>query len=119
MKKKVLYGLSIFLLICISISSLPLSLLHHHDHKNDCDVASNLPSNLKKDKDTYPKHYHSHSDDCFLCFKSHLSSAKENVVYSKISLNFNRIIYVDRISSICSLHIIELKGRSPPLVLFS
>lgn len=118
MKTRVLYGLSLFILICISISSLPLSLLHHHDHNDECDVVSNLPAKLKKDKDLYPKHYHSHSDECFLCFTTHFSKANENIVYSKIILNSNKILFFDRIHSTESLNIIELKGRSPPPTLF-
>lgn len=118
MKTRVLYGLSLFILICISISSLPLSLLHHHDHKDECDVVSNLPAKLKKDKDLYPKHYHSHADECFLCFNSHFSSAKENTVHTKTVLFSNKIIFIDRILTIHSYPIIELKGRGPPSMLF-
>jgi hypothetical protein len=118
MKKRILYGLSIFILICISISSLPLSLLHHHDHKNECDVTSSLPTKLKKDKDLYPKHYHSHADECFLCFNSHFSSAKENTVHTKAVLFSNKIVFIERILPILSHPIIELKGRGPPSKLY-
>lgn len=118
MKTKVLYGLSVLILICISVSSMPLSLLHHHDHKNDCDVASNLPAKLKKDKDLYPKHYHSHGDECFLCFKTHFSKVKEGNIYSKTILISNKIVFVDGIYFIQSLANIELKGRGPPSILF-
>ncbi len=111
------YGFSVLLLICISMSSLPLSLLHHHDHKNDCDVSSNIPSKFKKEKDSYPKHYHSHSKECFLCFQSHFSSTNEVKVYTKTILSASDVVFISKNYIPQSLKLIELKGRGPPALL--
>lgn len=110
-----MYGLSILLLLAISVSSLPLSLLHHHDHKNECDIASNIPLKFKKEKDTYPKHYHEHDADCYLCFNSHLLNTCLDVNATNQYLFGIQFNYTIKNYSINAISIIELKGRAPPI----
>jgi len=102
------------MLLCISISSLPLSLLHHHEHEPTCEAGVNIPLKFKKDKDLYDKHIHSHGKECFLCFQSHLSNAKINTVFSKILLSSIDVFYIDQVYQLKNISLIELKGRSPP-----
>lgn len=102
------------MLLCISISSLPLSLLHHHEHQLTCEAGVDIPLKFKKDKDQYNKHFHSHEKECFLCFQSHLSSTKENIIYTKIVLNGIDVFFIEKEYQVKNISLIELKGRSPP-----
>ncbi len=102
------------MLLCISISSMPLSLLHHHEHELTCEAGVDIPLKFKKDKDSYNKHFHSHEKECFLCFQSHLSNAKIENIFSKIILNSINILYTENNYQLVSISCIELKGRSPP-----
>ena len=102
------------MLLCISISSMPLSLLHHHEHELTCEAGVDIPLKFKKDKDSYNKHFHSHEKECFLCFQSHFSNAKIENVFSKVILNSIDILYAENKYQTISISYIELKGRSPP-----
>lgn len=101
-------------MLTVSISSLPLSLLHHHEHANDCDIASSIPNKFKKEKDDYPKHYHTHEADCFLCYENHLSNAKETDAITKTILSSCNIILSEKLYVVHQISIIDLKGRDPP-----
>lgn len=103
------------LLLSIGIASVPILLLHHHSHTNDCDVAENIPNKFKKEKDHYPKHYHTFEKECFLCFETHFSNAIQN---SFIKRNITRslvLVYSDISSFEIQNKYINLKGRSPPI----
>ena len=114
---KFTYGLSLLLLLTISISSLPLSLLHHHEHVNECDIASAIPDKFKKEKDQYPKHYHTFETDCFLCFENHLTKTYTTLEVSNIFLSSIQFVYTQKIVNVPSISIIDLKGRDPPCFL--
>lgn len=111
------YGLSILLLLAISVSSLPLSLLHQHEHVNECDIASSIPDKFKKEKDTYPKHYHTFEADCFLCFENHLTKTYTKVNLSNTVLRSIKIVYTQKNISVPKISVVELKGRDPPVFL--
>ncbi len=113
-KSKLLYGLSLLLVLCISFSSLPLSLLHHHDHENDCDIALNIPQKYKKEKDQYPKHYHTHESDCYLCFENHLSNSFEKLTRFTFVLSAISIYYFEQKNTYQYTSLVHLKGRAPP-----
>ncbi len=101
-------------LLCITIASLPLSLLHHHEHENKCEVALNIPTKYKKEKDLYPKHYHSHEKECFLCFQNHFSkSYSETNTFSTILVSRN-ITFKECIPQLLHPSFIEINGRGPP-----
>lgn len=102
------------MLLCISMSSMPLSLLHHHEHHLPCEAGVNIPLKFKKDKDLFNKHFHSHDKECFLCFQSHFSNAKINTVYTKVVLNGIDVLFIEKKYQIKSNLIIEFKGRGPP-----
>ena len=114
---KFTYGLSLLLLLTISISSLPLSLLHHHEHVNECDIASAIPDKFKKEKDQYPKHYHTFETDCFLCFENHLTKTYTKFELSNTLLNSICFVYTQKTFTVPSISIIDLKGRDPPCFL--
>ncbi len=113
-KSKLLYGLSLLLVLCISFSSLPLSLLHHHDHENDCDIALNIPQKYKKEKDQYPKHYHTHDSKCFLCFENHLSNSFEKLTSFTFVLNAISVLYFEQANNFYYTSLVHRKGRAPP-----
>lgn len=115
-KSGFVYVLSVLLMFSIGISSMPLSLLHHHEHENECDIASNIPEKFKKEKNQYPKHYHSFEKECFLCFETHFSKANNHNSISKKIINYKLFEFVVCDSKIQQTFIVELKGRGPPSV---
>jgi len=118
-KSKLLFGLSLLLVLCISFSSLPLSLLHHHDHENDCDIALNIPQKYKKEKDQYPKHYHTHESDCYLCFENHLSNSFEKLTRFTFVLSAISVQYFESNYAIQYTSPVLVKGRAPPHISLS
>jgi hypothetical protein len=102
------------LILSISISSLPLSLLHAHDHAQVCEVNSDTPLKFRIDKDASPVHLHEHQDDCYLCFQNHSSAIKQNIIGFQI-LEFSKSIkYFFITSDVQSVVIFYTLGRAPP-----
>lgn len=102
------------LILSISISSLPLSLLHAHEHTQVCEVNSNTPLKFRNDKDASPIHLHQHQDDCFLCFQNHISADNSNILtYEYIEFS-QSLKYFFISSDVQSELIFYTQGRAPP-----
>lgn len=102
------------LILSISISSLPLSLLHAHDHAQVCEVNSDTPLKFRIDKDASPVHLHQHQDECYLCFQNHSSAIKPNIIGFQI-LEFSKTFkYYFITSDVQSVVIYYTQGRAPP-----
>ncbi len=116
MKKGLIYiVLTHLLILSISISSLPLSLLHTHEHAQVCEVNSDTPLKFRNDKDASPVHLHEHQADCYLCFQNHVTSDKSNVITYQV-LEFSKSIkYFFITSDVQSVVKFYIQGRAPPL----
>ncbi len=61
------------LLFVLTMTIVPFAAFHHHEEKEICDVASDIPEKYKHEKDNAKHHYHSYERDCYIClhFKIH------------------------------------------------
>ncbi len=116
MKKGLIYiVLSYLLILSVSISSLPTSLLHHHHHAPVCEVNSDIPIEFRADDDASPVHLHEHQEECFLCFQNHFSAVKENVQqYIDIKV-YTTLKYFTLPSELFSITLYNFQGRAPPI----
>ena len=102
------------LILSISISSLPLSLLHTHDHAPVCEVNSDTPLKFRVDKDASPVHLHQHQDECYLCFQNHSSAIKPISIGFQIVEFSKSFKYYFITSDVQSVVIFYTQGRAPP-----
>lgn len=115
MKKGLIYiVLTHLLILSISISSLPLSLLHAHEHAQVCEVNSDTPLKFRNDNDASPVHLHEHQDECYLCFQNHISAVKSNIVTYKLVELTQTLKYFFITSDVKSDVLYYTQGRAPP-----
>ncbi len=103
------------LILSISISSLPLSLLHTHEHAQVCEVNSDTPLKFRNDNDASPVHLHEHQSDCYLCFQNHISAVRPNIVTYKLVELSQTLKYFFITSDVKSDVLFYSQGRAPPL----
>jgi len=82
--------ISYLLLLCISVTIVPLNLLHHHKEEAHCDKSNNeLENNL-----CHISSYHAHELDKAHCeHKTHFNKKHEHCEFCKI-ITVNRNKYV-------------------------
>ena len=115
MKKGLIYiVLTHLLILSISISSLPLSLLHTHEHAQVCEVNSDTPIKFRNDNDASPVHLHEHQSDCYLCFQNHISADKVSVSSYKLVELSQTLKYFFITSDVKSDVLYYTQGRAPP-----